>query len=359
MADKEHYDILIGVLSGKKEYKKWLDLKKNVVQVDLTQADLSNKKMNNMNLSKVNLSGANLYNSDLIGADLTGANLNYANLKRANLTNAFLDDASLAGAVLEGANLIDTSFGRADLTGAKMGGAHLVGAKLVDAVLTGANLRGANVKYAVINGANLKDVNIDEADFTGVNIPEQMKKLMKGVETAIFSKGVKKEKKVTEESLMETFHEEDAYAILGLKPTASVDDVIKAYKTKAKEYHPDKVSHLGEKLKKLAQLEFERVNQAKEFLVRKLRNPIIVDASVSPRVRKERGITLQDYINIANVNPKNDVAWYNLGVKYQELGLLQQAIDAYKKCLQNNPHNQLAQHNLKVALFAEAFKESK
>jgi len=359
MADNEHLNILISVITGKKEYKAWLELKKSVQQVDLTQADLSNRKMNNMNLSKVNLAGANLFNSDLIGVDLTGANLNYANLKRANLTNAFLDDASLGGAVLEGANLIDTSFERANLTGAKMGGSHLVGAKLVDAILTDANLRGANMKYAIIKGANLKDANVDEADLTGVEIPEEMKKIMKNVETAIFSKRIKKEKKVTEESLIETFQEEDAYAILGLKPTASLDDIIKAYKTKAKEYHPDKVSHLGEKLKKLAQLEFDRVNKAKEYLIRKLKNPIIVDALISPKVRKERKITLQDYINIANANPKNDVAWYNVAVRFQELGLLQQAIDAYKKCLQINPHNQLAQHNLKVALFAEAFKESK
>ncbi len=359
MANKDHYKIFYDVIVGKKDYQEWMKLKSSVDQVDLTQVDLSNKKINNMNLSKVNFSGANFFDCDLVGVDLTGANLNYANMKRINLSNAFLDDASLAGANMEGANLVDTSFERADLTGAKLCGAYLVGSKFIDAIMVEVNLRGANMKYAVVEGADLKNANVDEADLTGVNIPESMLKMMKGVNTAIISKKVPKGEFVTDETLVQTFKEEDAYNILDLKTSASLEDVVKAYKMKAKEYHPDKVVHLGEKLQKLAHLEFERINKAKEYLVRKLRNPLVVDAPVSPKVRSERGITLQDYINIANNNPNNDVALYNLAVKYHEMGLIQKAIETYKKCLQTNPNNHLAKHNLKIALFTEAFMESK
>jgi len=63
-----------------------------------------------------------------------------------------------------------------------------------------------------------------------------------------------------------------SYKILEIEPTSSDEDVKKAYRRMAMKYHPDKVSHLGEDFKKVAQEKFRKVQAAYE------------------QVKKERGL---------------------------------------------------------------------
>jgi DnaJ like chaperone protein len=53
-----------------------------------------------------------------------------------------------------------------------------------------------------------------------------------------------------------------AYKILEIEPDVSDEDVKKAYRRMAMKYHPDKVSHLGEDFKKVAQEKFRKVKDA-------------------------------------------------------------------------------------------------
>jgi len=55
-----------------------------------------------------------------------------------------------------------------------------------------------------------------------------------------------------------------AYKILEIEPTASDEEVKKAYRKMAVKYHPDKVSHLGEDFQQKAKEKFQRVNEAYE-----------------------------------------------------------------------------------------------
>ena len=57
---------------------------------------------------------------------------------------------------------------------------------------------------------------------------------------------------------------ESAYRILGISADATNDEVKKAFREMAKKYHPDKVSHLGEEVKKAAEEKFRKVNEAYE-----------------------------------------------------------------------------------------------
>jgi DnaJ like chaperone protein len=57
---------------------------------------------------------------------------------------------------------------------------------------------------------------------------------------------------------------EACYKILEVDPSASVDEIKKAYRKMAVKYHPDKVSYLGEDIRKAAEEKFQKVNEAYE-----------------------------------------------------------------------------------------------
>lgn len=58
--------------------------------------------------------------------------------------------------------------------------------------------------------------------------------------------------------------------VLGLKGRVSFADIKLIYKEMAMQYHPDKVSHLGPKLRHLAELEMKLINEAYAHFKKKL-----------------------------------------------------------------------------------------
>ena len=57
---------------------------------------------------------------------------------------------------------------------------------------------------------------------------------------------------------------EDAYKVLGISPSATDDEVKAAYRKMALKHHPDRVSTLGEDIRKAAEKKFQEINDAKE-----------------------------------------------------------------------------------------------
>ncbi len=54
----------------------------------------------------------------------------------------------------------------------------------------------------------------------------------------------------------------EAYAVLGLTPSVSDEEVKSAYRTMARKYHPDKVNHLGQEFVKMATEKFQAIHTA-------------------------------------------------------------------------------------------------
>lgn len=59
---------------------------------------------------------------------------------------------------------------------------------------------------------------------------------------------------------------ENNYKILGISPSATDDEVKKAYRKMAIKYHPDKVATLGEEVQKAAEEKFKAISQAYEAI---------------------------------------------------------------------------------------------
>lgn len=57
---------------------------------------------------------------------------------------------------------------------------------------------------------------------------------------------------------------EDAYKVLGVSPSATDDEVRRAYRKLALEHHPDRVAALGEDIRRAAEKKFQEINEAKE-----------------------------------------------------------------------------------------------
>lgn len=362
MAQKELVDLLRRIGEKRASIADWAKVRGEKSRLDLSKADLADLDLTDINLSRADLSGSRLFNSNLSGADLSGASLTYADLRRVNLTNAFLTGANLSAANMQGANLVDTNLEHALLQGAKLSGSYLVGANLIGADLTGADLRGANCKFARFPTAIIQNVDVEDADLTQVEMDQEQRKGLLNADSAIVHGaerspgGAGKRKMAVSETYDDLFPEADCYSILGIEPGASTEEITSAYRKRVKEYHPDRVAHLGVKLQEVARREFDRVQKAYESLSRGLAKSYVdigeggsVRAEDADAMRSPESLSLEDYQTLSARYPYNDRILYNLGVKYFESGWLQLAIETFEKSVALNPNNPDAQHNLKVA----------
>ena len=72
-----------------------------------------------------------------------------------------------------------------------------------------------------------------------------------------------------QESANEATLEEQYYAVLGLEKGASFDEIKKAYRQLSMQYHPDKVGHLGDEFKGVAEEKMKEINVAYGYFEKK------------------------------------------------------------------------------------------
>ncbi len=61
-------------------------------------------------------------------------------------------------------------------------------------------------------------------------------------------------------------NKKNCYSVFGLEPRATPEEIKKAYRVMASQYHPDKVSHLGKELIEFANKKFTEINAAYDEL---------------------------------------------------------------------------------------------
>jgi len=62
------------------------------------------------------------------------------------------------------------------------------------------------------------------------------------------------------------FSKPNPYEVLGVNREASIDEIKRAYRRLAGKYHPDKVNHLGEEFRGLAEKKFKEIQEAYQEL---------------------------------------------------------------------------------------------
>lgn len=405
MPDPQHLKYLMQIIdkpSGRKQWAQFLERARNI---DLTSIDLTEKELRDYNFKGVNLATAIMLDADLSGGDFSGVNLSNADLRRTRLSNAVLNEANLSGANMERADLVDASITHANLKGCRMQGANLVGANLAGADLTGADLRNAVLKFVSLAGAKLEGCDVANADLTGVVLDDEAPAKLVNVDlakiddrkyrmmrsrlqgSALVPTTEPKEKAKPETTVSEAVgkrrgwvnlktgetekenrrgkHEnsvpiwetepdlttvEGCCRVLGIEPGAATPEVVKAFRAKAKLYHPDKVRQFDEKIRKLAAEEFRRVREAYENLTRSKARPLV-------NIRWAEGVPHYDspyeyssshFEALVKVNPNNTNLLYNLAWKYFEEGRLEDARDGFERVLASNPEDDDARYNLMV-----------
>ncbi|MEE4608141.1 MAG: DnaJ domain-containing protein [Desulfobacteraceae bacterium] len=59
---------------------------------------------------------------------------------------------------------------------------------------------------------------------------------------------------------------QDPYRVLGLSANATAEEIHRAYRQLAAKYHPDKVAHLGEEFRRLAEQRFKEIQSAYQMI---------------------------------------------------------------------------------------------
>ncbi|MCE5230366.1 pentapeptide repeat-containing protein [bacterium] len=405
MADPRQYQYLLDRLARADGCQSWQRFKSKARWIDLSTSDLSGRDLSGYDLSGINLSTALLGGACLRGTDFSGANLSFADLRGADLRGARLEHADLGSANLHEACLSDANLASANLRGARLINADLLGADLGGANLAGADLRGATLRYADMRVASVESANLAEANISGAVVPEGSVDRLKtefmaettdrlfrplphqltGVEpepepvvaaaaapeihaakpevqTVIELEPEPRKKEKPAENVSAPFEipvrtaEPDLNTlqgcalVLGISPDANQVEIVRAFRRKAKIFHPDKVRNLNEEQQALATEEFHRVLVAYERMTGRERRPLvgIVWVPGVPRYSSPYEYSIEHYEALVAANPNNINLLYNLAWKYFDEGEADKAYAGFQRVLAIDPNDEDAIYNLMI-----------
>ncbi len=138
----------------------------------------------------------------------------------------------------------------------------------------------------------------------------------------------------------------DPYAVLGISPQASDDEVKTAYRELARKYHPDKYS--DNPLSDLAQEKMQEINEAYDTIVRMRQNGggQYAGGSADSRYTDIRNMIRANRILDAEMlldgvpSVSRDAEWYFLkGSVLYKKGWLEDATNHYATACRMDPHN--------------------
>jgi hypothetical protein len=174
------------------------------------------------------LNSRNFISAGNTSIDLSWAQMDGADLRFTMLTAAKLNNASLAGADFTSARLTGADFRCADLTAVTFKAADVEGARFDGAILRGASLAGARnltqeqISLAIGNKRTLLP--------DGLTVPPDW----------LAAEGEESARPEPAQAPARPRKLPDLYAVLGLTPAATAQQIQDAYRSMAKALHPDR-----------------------------------------------------------------------------------------------------------------------
>lgn len=412
MADEYLLKYLLKTAADEDGRKHWLNKKLRLSHVDLSAADLSGGAFLSYDFSDCVLSASVMVESDLSGSDFCDANLRLSDLRRSRFRECMMDRADLSDTNLQYADLTDAVLEGANLASARLEHAELVGADMTEADLTGADLRGASLRYATLAGARIEGANVEGADLTGCIIDDVSLSLLVNLDQALIDDRkyrmirsrlaaqkngaaagestngdgtgsdptaappvhVKRKRRIKVgaqdtqpiaspeildyvATLEDLESIEGCYRVLGIEYGTPLAGITKAFRQKAKKFHPDKVRHLNQGEQDLAAEQFYLSREAYENLCRHLAKPLknIRWPEVVPQGKSPYDYSIEEYLLLAEANPGHPDILYNLAWKYFEQGFLDEAIESYENVLEHNPKDEDALYNVRIVKLCKVF----
>jgi uncharacterized protein YjbI with pentapeptide repeats len=351
---------------------------------NLQEAVLMDASMESANLSNARMSGCNLVGADLSGADLRDADFRGASLKYANLAGTSIRNANIAQAHLTGA-ILDESAGdefqgydeavfaprkykamRNRLARFKppvmqvneeiKGALDLPGPTWMDDDVRVSSRKAMLLQserilasQRVYSRSERRDKQDRRRQNDGRSLGDRRNVRNRRCETVDETSGAKFAASA-QIQILDLNRHDHCCLILEISTDAGKEEITKAFRRKAKLYHPDMVQHLSPKLQELAADEFRRLHAAYENLThhgtRSLQGihwPSDIPVRPSPY-----DYSVEEYEKMMLINPNNTDILYNLAWKYFEEGRLEQARTSLYELLAIDLEDDDADHNLTV-----------
>jgi len=119
---------------------------------------------------------------------------------------------------------------------------------------------------------------------------------------------------------------ETYYSLLGIERDATKKEIKKAYRKMAMKYHPDKVHELGEKIKTIAEIEFKRINIAKDALLDDVRRKEYDE-------KLKSGSMVDDGLDALFYESEKEISGFDPKAYKKEIGRLSETIDNLKNII--------------------------
>jgi len=119
---------------------------------------------------------------------------------------------------------------------------------------------------------------------------------------------------------------ETYYSLLGIERDATKKEIKKAYRKMAMKYHPDKVHELGEKIKTIAEIEFKRINIAKDALLDDVRRKEYDE-------KLKSGSMVDDGLDALFYESEKEISGFDPKAYKKVIGRLSETIDNLKNII--------------------------
>lgn len=307
-------------------------------------------------IERFDFSSVKFVDSYFSGWKLTNSNFSQAKLVKVNIsfsewTQLIFENATFYNVEMQCNQVMDSDFSAASITHSYWINGHYENCDFRDAQFMYSNLQHVTFKNCSFASTRFESVNLDQAKFIDCDLTDVQFQDCVNMTSAHFTSLPAKLKKKRRDVIVSTEDLNYYCNLLTLDQKAFDYEMLsKRFRKLVKKYHPDKFRHKGEEKHLEAQEIFQRIQEAYLFLCDHLNKEKTVLVSAEMTIKNLRYIIEQD--------PKNDVAFYNLGILYFKQGDYDQSIEAYQKSIEINAHNQLAQHNLKVTELAKTIYQS-